>query len=154
MRSRLDGLGGRLRRGLKLPPRELVTMVHAVVVLGVVEMLIRWVPLPRLARVLGIRVNLAPARTDAQQLPLEQLPPRARRELRCTRRVADVWPLSKGPCLRRSLVAGHLLRRHHPAVRLGVAGTGAELVAHAWLEIDDRPLESVAGLSVFQRTSA
>ena len=154
MRSRLAGLGGRLRRGLRLPPRELVTMVHAVVVLGVVEMLIRWVPLPRLARVLGIRVNLAPARTDAQQLPLEQLPPRARRELRCTRRVADVWPLSKGPCLRRSLVAGYLLRRHHPAVRLGVAGTGAELVAHAWLEIDDRPLESVAGLSVFQRTSA
>jgi hypothetical protein len=154
MRSRPDGLGGRLRRGLRLPPRELLTTVHAVVVLGVVEMLIRWVPLPRLARLLGIRVNLGPARTDAQQLPLEQLPPRARRELRCTRRVADVWPLSKGPCLRRSLVAGHLLRRHHPAVRLGVAGTGTALVAHAWLEIDDRPLERVAGLNVFQRTTA
>jgi hypothetical protein len=150
----VDGLGGHLRRAVRLPPRELVTTVHAVVVLGVVEVLIRWVPLPRLARVLGIRVNLGPTRPDAEQLPVTLLSPRARRELQCTRRVADVWPLSKGPCLRRSLVAGHLLRRHHPAVRLGVAGTGADLVAHAWLEIDDRPLENVEGLLVFQRTPA
>jgi hypothetical protein len=153
-RARLRRLGRGIVRGLRLPPRELVTTAHVVGVLIVVELLIRWVPLPRLAAPLGVRVNLGPARPGAERLPGELLSARARRELRCTRRVADVWPLSKGPCLRRSLVAGHLLRRHDPAVRLGVAGTGDEVFAHAWLEIDDRPLENVDGFGVFQHASA
>jgi hypothetical protein len=106
-----------------------VTTAHAVGLLIVVELLIRWVPLPRLAASLGVRVNLGPARPGAERLPVELLSARARRELRCTRRVADVWPLSKGPYVRRSL-------------------------AHAWLEIDDRPLENVDGFGVFQHASA
>jgi hypothetical protein len=145
-------LGSRLRRTLRLTPREVLTTLHAVAVLVVVELLIRWVSLPRLSRVLGVHVNLAPVRPDVALFPIEELPARDRRRLRCTRRVADVWPLSKGPCLRRSLVAGHLLRHHRPAIRLGVAGQGADVLAHAWLEIDDRPLESVSGLKVFQQT--
>ncbi len=144
-------LGSRLHRLSRLPPREILTTLHAVAVLAVVEMLIRWVSLPRLSRMLGIRVNLAPVRSELEQFRIDELSPRDRRQLRCTRRVADVWPLSKGPCLRRSLVAGHLLRRHHPAIRLGVAGRGDDVLAHAWLEIDDRPLERVAGLNVFQQ---
>jgi hypothetical protein len=35
-------------------------------------------------------------------------------------------------------------------LRLGVGGAGDELFAHAWIEIDDRPLENVAGFGVFQ----
>jgi hypothetical protein len=34
-----------------------------------------------------------------------------------------------------------------------VAGAGDTLLAHAWLEIDDRPLETVAAFNPFQRTS-
>ncbi len=127
----------------------MLTTVHAAAVLVFVEALIRSVPLPRLSEMLGIRVNLAPPPAGVERLPAETLTPRDRRQLRCSQRVADVWPLSKGPCLRRSLVAGHLLRRHHPAVRLGVSGTGDRLLAHAWLEIDDRPLEDVAHFSAF-----
>jgi hypothetical protein len=122
-------------------------------VLVVVELLIRWVSLPRLSRMLGVRVNLAPVRPEVAPFPIEELPARDRRRLRCTRRVADAWPLSKGPCLRRSLVAGHLLRQHRPAVRLGLAGRGDDVLAHAWLEIDDRPLENISGLNVFQRSA-
>jgi hypothetical protein len=144
-------LRSRLRRVAQLPPREILTTLHAVTVLAVVEMLIRWVSLPRLSWLLGIRVNFAPVRSDVEQFRIDQLTSRDQRQLRCTRRVADAWPLSKGPCLRRSLVAGHLLRHHHPAIRLGVAGRGDEVLAHAWLEIDDRPLERIAGLNVFQR---
>jgi hypothetical protein len=127
--------------------------MHAVAVLVVVEILIRWVPLPRLSRALGIEVNLQPARSEAVRLPVDELPARARRQLECTRRVADAWPFSRGPCLRRALVGGHLIRHLHPAVRLGVAGAGDTLLAHAWLEIDGRPMEAVTQVSAFQRAS-
>jgi hypothetical protein len=131
--------------------RVLGTTVRVVVVLATVEVLIRWVTLPRLSRLLGVRLDWSPPRSEAERVRLRELPPRARRQVRCTHRVADIWPFSKGPCLRRALVAGHLLRRHAPAIRVGVAGTGEELHAHAWLEIDGRPLESVTEFSVFQR---
>jgi hypothetical protein len=142
-----------VRRLLGMPPREIMTTLHAAAVLVLVEALIRWIPLPRLSRMLGIRVNLAPPPTDVEQLPVDALTARDRRQLRCTGRVADVWPLSKGPCLRRSLVAGHLLRRHHPAVRLGISHASGGLFAHAWLEIDDRPLERVDDMTVFHATT-
>ena len=77
----------------------------------------------------------------AEQLPLGELP--TRRRVSCAAPAASPtsWPFSHGPCLRRALVGGHLLRDLDPAVRLGVTGTGDELLAHAWLEIDGRPLE-------------
>jgi hypothetical protein len=146
----ITSIARRCGRFLKLPPREILTTLHAVLVLTVVELSIRWVALPRLSRILGVRVNLAPAPADVEPLSFSELSPSARRQVRCTRRVADAWPFSRGPCLRRSLVAGHLLRRHDPTLRLGVGGAGETLFAHAWIEIDDRPLENVAGLGVFQ----
>jgi Transglutaminase-like superfamily len=139
-------LGRRAARAL----RVLITTVHAVAVLAVVELLIRWVSLPRLSRMLGVRVNLQPSPPGAERMRMGELPARARRQLRCTWKVADAWPFSRGPCLRRALVGGHLIRDLRPAVRLGVAGTGDTLVAHAWLEIDDRPLETVTDYKLFQ----
>jgi Transglutaminase-like superfamily len=133
-----------------MPPRERLTMLRVVGVLAVVEVLIRWVSLPRLSRLLGVHVNLGPSRTDVDPLPVTALPEQARRQLRCTWKVADAWPLSRGPCLRRALVGGHLLRDLEPSVRLGVTGSGDEVLAHAWLEIDGRPLEPVARFSPFQ----
>lgn len=151
-RSDVFRLARRALRALRLPPREILTTLRVLMVLVVVELLIRWVPLPRLSRMLGVRVQLQAALPGIEQLPLDELPPQARRQLRCTWKVADVWPFSRGPCLRRALVGGHLLRDLDPAVRLGVAGSGDTLLAHAWLEIDDRPLESVIAFNPFQRT--
>jgi len=125
--------------------------LHAMFVLGVVELLIRWVPLPRLSRLLGVRVDLGPTTRTVAPLDIAELPAQARMHLRSAHRVAGAWPFSKGPCLRRSLVAGHLLREHHPAIRLGVIGSGDELSAHAWLEVDGRPLESVDSYQAFQQ---
>ena len=132
------------------PPREIADDVPRGGRHRVVELLIRWVPLPRLSRLLGVRSTSRRPSRGAAALLRRRAAAAARRQLRCTCRVADVWPFSRGPCLRRSLVAGHLLRVTIPAVRLGVAGAGDTLLAHAWLEIDDRPLENVAGLGVFQ----
>lgn len=131
--------------------RELLTAVHVLSVMILVELLIRWVSLPHLSDLLGVRVNLEPPDGDAVQIGLGELPPRAARQVRCARRVAGIWPFGDGPCLRRSLVVGHLLRRHGAALRLGVADDG-DLPAHAWVEIADRPLESIVGFSVFHRT--
>jgi hypothetical protein len=140
---RLRQIAKRVGRLLRMPPRELLTTIHVVIVLAVVELLIRWVPLPRLSRLLGLRVDLTPGSPGAQQMHLAELPPHAQRQLRCTQRVTDHWPSARGPCLRRSLVAGHLLRVHDPAVRLGTVGAGDTLVAHAWIEIENRPLETI-----------
>jgi Transglutaminase-like superfamily len=153
-RSGVGRFGRRIARAWRIPPRELVTTLHVVAVLGVVELLVRSVPLPRLSRFLGLRLNLAPARQNVQPLLETALPVRAQRQLRCAHRVADVWPFSKGPCLRRSLVVGHLLRQYDPAVRLGLAGSGDALVAHAWIEIDGCPLESVIDFEVFEQVGA
>jgi hypothetical protein len=84
---------------------------------------------------------------------VRDLPPRVARQVRCTRRVADAWPFSRGPCLRRALVTGNLLRRLDPALRLGLAGSGDAVFAHAWLELDDRPLEDVAAFRLFHDVS-
>lgn len=136
-----------------LPPREIVTTLHAFAVIVVIELLIRTVPLPRLSSMLGCRVNLEPVVPGAQRLWLKELPERARRQVRCTRRVAHVWPFSDGPCLRNALIAGHLLRDEDPAIRLGLMTTGDDLYAHAWLEIDGRPLEHVAAFDVFHHNT-
>jgi Transglutaminase-like superfamily len=138
-------------RSLRRPPREALTTVHVLTVMVVVELLIRWVALPRLTRLLGVRVDLDPAPADVKQMPVDDLPVQARQQLRCTERVADAWPFSRGPCLRRSLVGGHLLRDLNPAVRIGLAGSGDAVLAHAWLEINDRPLEPVTDFNRFQR---
>lgn len=145
---------GGLQRALRVPPREILTMARVLVVIVLVELMIRWVRLPRLARMLGLEVSLASSSPGAVRLPLKDLSPNARRQLRCTRRVADRWPFSRGPCLRRALVAGHLLSRYDPVIRLGLAGTGDDLYAHAWLEIDCRPLENVESFDTFQNPSS
>src|SRR5690625_3020535 len=134
---------------LRLPPSEWATTLHVVVVISLVEVLIRPVPTQRLARMFGVRLDLTPAPPGAARLRQRELSARARRQLRCTRRVTRAWPFSNGPCLRQSLVAGHLLRRQSPVLRLGVAGSGDELFAHAWLEMAGRPLEDVDGLIPF-----
>ena len=137
-----DALGratAELRRLLRTPPRDLLTAVHVVVVIAAVELLIRWVPLPRLSALLGVRLNLAPVEAPAEQLPRRRAvaarpAPVALHAPRRRRR----GPSAPGPCLRRSLVVGHLLRDQHPALRLGVAGTGDD-AARPRLGRDRRP---------------
>lgn len=150
-RAALRALGRGVGGVLRLPPAEWATTARAIVVIVFVEALVRPVQLDRLARLLGVRLDLTPAPEVRAKLPLRELPARARRQIRCARRIALAWPFSDGPCLRESLVIGHLLRRHRPALRIGVRRDGDDVLAHAWLEIDGRPLEHVAGLAVFQR---
>ena len=148
VRAAVRGLARLARRAARLPMRELLLVLYAALVLLVVELLIRWVPLPRLSRLLGVRLDLSPSPIAWAEPVALDLPHSAQLRLRYTTRVVDRWPFCKGPCLRRSLVTAHLLRAYDPAIRLGTAGTGDTVRAHAWVEIGDRPLEDVAGYAV------
>ena len=64
--------------------------------LVLVEVAVRRLPLPRLCRLLGVRLNLAPPPPDAERIRIRDLPPKAARQVRCTRRAADAWPFSRG----------------------------------------------------------
>lgn len=138
-------------RARRWPLRDLAATIHAGLVLVVVEALVRWVPLPRLARLLGIELDLGPPDPGAPPVMGAELDPSVRRRLRAARRASDMWPFAKGPCLRRSLVAGHLVRHRGAALRIGFGGVGDEVHAHAWLELDGRPLEPVTEFTAFQQ---
>jgi hypothetical protein len=150
-RDRFSGLRRQLARMRRRPIGELFTAGRAAAIMLAVEFLVRIVPLPVLARRLGTPLNLDPAPATTDLYPVDRLPARAQRQLRCAGAVADLWPFSAGPCLRRALVAGHMIRSLHPSIRLGVRGSGEKLVAHAWLELDGRALEPVEGFAQFER---
>lgn len=130
--------------------RAVVVAVYAVLTIAFVEALVRTVPLPKLAAALGCRLELGPSSAEVARLRLAELPPRAQREIGWSRRVALRWPFGPGPCLRESLVVGHLLRRYDPVVRLGLDGSGQAMLAHAWVEVGGRPLEDIGRLTTFQ----
>ena len=135
---------------------EVVTTIRVSATIVVVEVLVRTVPLPRIGRLLGCRIDLTPSADvdePARRVEPDELAPSTVRRLRCTHRVADAWPFSHGPCLRRALVGGHLTRNLDPSIRLGVKGTGDEVAAHAWLELGGRPLEDVSDYARFERAS-
>lgn len=138
------------RRARQLPPREQLTTARALTVLIAVEATIRWVPLPRLARILGVRIDLTPSESSSAPVTIDSLSAKSQRALRSTNRVTRWSPFWSGPCLRRSLVAAHLVRDLDPAVRIGIAGATEDLRAHAWIEIDHAPLEDIGEFTSFQ----
>ena len=140
-----------VRRVPHLTPRELLATVHAACIMTVVEALIRWMSLPRLGRLLGVRLDFSPSDPGRRQYAISSLDAPSRRSVRAARSVSNAWPLSRGPCLRRALVMSRLLRSHDPAIRLGITRGTGEVRAHAWVEIDGRPLEDVTAFDTFQR---
>lgn len=125
-------LGRRLGRVVPQLPIALVVAV-------VVEIGLRVTTLPRLARVLGIRVATGQATLDNAEPVL--LPRSTRRPVTAALTVVRHWPLGD-TCLRRCLVVGHRLRRQEPVLRLGVrTDADGSLLAHSWLEIRGRSID-------------
>ncbi|HZU80607.1 MAG TPA: lasso peptide biosynthesis B2 protein [Acidimicrobiales bacterium] len=141
------------RRG---PLAPFARRVHAAVLvppvllwLAVAEIGVRTVRLPTLASMMGVPFSAdpvpEPAPSDASAtLALTR---GERRRLRVLERLVSVWPFADGPCLRQSLVAGRILRRRGPVLRLGVALDGADLQAHAWLQLGAVTIGSPAHFS-------
>lgn len=134
--------------------RNALTCVRVFALFVLAELLIRWVSLPRLTSFLRVHLDLrpvGPSPTGASPIPMSF---RAGRQLVYTWRVAARWPFGAGPCLRRSLVAAHLLRSSGATLRLGFPHGRPDFVAHAWVEIDRRPLEDVSAYVPFTNALA
>ena len=95
-------------------------------------------PLPRLAALLGIAIDLdAVSRAESR---VEPLPAWARRRFFLTRAVMRRLPI-RNTCLTRSLVTAQRLRPLGPRLRIGVRRSCSVLEAHAWVEIKGIPIE-------------
>jgi hypothetical protein len=109
----------------------------------IVELLIRWVPIAKLAHLLGVRLETGPGRFVEDAVPPSSgvgAEGRVREVIDARARIMRYWPLGGGPCLRESLVVGRLLRDEGACVRLGVARFGGRLRAHAWVELAGQEL--------------
>lgn len=107
----------------------------------VTEVVVRRVPLARLARLYGVAFVPGPRAVA----PPDELPAWAARRLRIVGRVMGRWPV-EGTCLRHALVAGQRVRALHPELKLGVAkDDSGKVVAHAWLVLGGRSLDPSSG---------
>lgn len=102
-----------------------------------VEGLIRFAPLPRTCRLLGVR--LGPPAKDTASHALPGLDARVSSVATDVARVYTSLPFPD-TCLRRALTAGFRLRHLEPRLVLGVQ-KGAAFRAHAWLEVGGQVLD-------------
>lgn len=99
-------------------------------VLGAIEVGMRVVDLRRLSAMVGAPLASTSAPSAAPVAAGAMAHEQARQW------AAATWTLARWPfadtCLRRALLAGFMLRRQHPTLRLGLMPDGA--TAHAWVE--------------------
>lgn len=119
---------------MKVPLREVPATTAALAITCAVEVGLRTLPLPRMARLVGAPLRNTEPPT-APQVRGARLGTRGRRQARAVQRVMRHWPFGD-TCLRHALVAGHRLRRFDPELVVGVAKVDGEIRAHAWLEFD------------------
>lgn len=117
--------------------------VRTVAVAAVVEIGLRTVKLPVLARLLGVSLRLDLQPTPHAPSGRVSFSPRERQRLRVARTVLRHRPFN-GTCLRRSLIAAWVLRKRDHGVRIGVRKAGDTMAAHSWLEVDGISLEPEA----------
>lgn len=132
-----DTVGARQRT--RVPWREWPDIVAAFGVMVGVEIGLRTVGLPRLARLMGTRLALD-GDAATRQVQRGDLPEWAWRRLAASRRVVRHWPFGD-TCLRVALVCGRRLRTLEPVLRVGVRKEDGELKAHAWLDVRGTSLD-------------
>ncbi|QDB80837.1 lasso peptide biosynthesis B2 protein [Georgenia wutianyii] len=126
---------GTVRTLLRRPPRAWFRAAQAAALAGVVEVGLRTVRLPRLTRLLGVRLVLDGAVGRVGDPGLVRLSSSEAERLDVTWRLLRHRPFN-GTCLRRALLGAHALRHRDHAVRIGVQKVAGEVKAHAWLEVD------------------
>lgn len=111
----------------------------------VVEVGLATTTLPRLARLLGVRL-VGDDGDDGRRL-VRAASPRDwyRRRRIAVDRVMRSWPFGD-TCLRRALVLGHRIRPLRPVLVIGVRHDEGALAAHAWLVVGGVTLDPTASL--------
>ena len=129
--ARVRKLGRWLRNYSELDWRDRVEVVRILVLAAVVEVLLRSLPLPRLAKLLRVELDLM---SPDRGRPIESAPPEW--VLRRIQLTVMVLRHTRQTCLRNSLVLARRLRQLSPTIRIGVRKVDGRLTAHAWLELD------------------
>ena len=106
-----------------------------------VEAGLRLLNLPRLCRVIAVRLDLDSGGPAAGMWPVPQV---YARTVRAVLRATRWWPFGD-TCLRRCLLLARALRAHDPVIRIGVRreANGA-FSAHSWLEVDGASLDPMS----------
>lgn len=129
----------------KLRSPAVAYLLPALLVGLAVELGLRTMTLPRLARTLGVALETAQYQ-PARPSPLRRLGTRDAARYRAARRVLRLWPGGgENTCLRLALVAGFLLRQRRPTLHLGVAHRDGRTTAHAWIVVDGMVVDPLAG---------
>jgi hypothetical protein len=137
-------------RALRAAP----ALAEAAVVVTAVEIGLRTLRLPTLARACGLLFDPAdPAPSDAPAGARLTLSPRTARRLK-----AVLLVLARGPfadtCLRRALAMGSVLRSRDPRLLVGVTRRDGKLLAHAWLVVDGVNLDPMTSRGYAPLTAA
>ncbi len=132
-----------LRAWLRLPPGRMAAVVKAVVAVLAVEVGLRnersgargaagsACPSPR---------GSAPVARADDEANVAALTAREQRDYWAATWVLDRW-IYDGTCLRRALVTGWFLRRHHPELHLGLIDDGE--TSHVWIEAEGMSFNAV-----------
>lgn len=122
-------------RARAFPPSDWMAIVRMLGLATTIEVGLRTIRLPALARVLGVQLDWSNHPASRPGIP-GSLDAVDRRHLTNVIRVMRHWPFAEGTCLRQSLMLGRVLRDRHPLLRIGVQGRDGAIVAHAWVEMD------------------
>jgi len=123
-------------------------VVKAMAMVLVVEGGLRTMDIARLAARMGVPLATGtsePRRGDDDG-DVDSLCLRERRAYWAAVWVLDRWVFD-GTCLRRALVTGFFLRRHHPELHLGLIGEGE--TSHAWVEAEGMTFNALPVTGIF-----
>lgn len=137
-----------------LPIGDQLALLRAGFLFSAAELAVRVVPLPRLAQWFGAPLCLDGVRPVSRRIP-DDCTKDEHRLLVAVERLARRWPIGRGPCLRQSLAAGFVMRRHGARLRLGIVRQGAgDVIAHAWIEIDGQAVTNPRGAQFLPLSAA
>lgn len=121
-------------RRLNRPLADYLAFVRGLWALTVAQLGIALERVPLSATLLGLSIAGRP--------PTESRPsdPDLARAARVAARLAPTLG-ARNYCVRHSLILGHLLRAHGPALRIGVRRAAGSIDAHAWIEIGGAAIE-------------
>lgn len=128
-------------RLIRLGPRRWAFLARVAVTAALVEPTVRLLPLRTAARLAGARLDLGPDVAERDAWP--ELAPVDRERCDLALRLLAHRPF-RATCLRRALVLATIVRRHRPALRVGVTKAAGAVAAHAWLEIAGATLDPEA----------
>lgn len=132
---------------MKIAPREIPALLAALAAACAVEVGLRVLPLPRVARAVGAPLRLDGG-SDAAQDARPRLGARGDDQVRAVGRVMRRWPFGD-TCLRHALVAGQRLRRFRPELVVGVTKVNGVVRAHAWLELESGVLDPLGAAPAY-----